>query len=132
VALPKKGRKHKPFDSATKELMVFPENIAKSLLKGVRNMKESVTYQAILREGKAKGRAQGKAEGKLEGKLEGRLEGKLEEAMRILVRQGRKRFGPVKADIKSQIESISELDRLEQLIDRVLEATSWDDLIRES
>jgi predicted transposase YdaD len=128
VALPKKGRKHKPFDTATKELMVFPENIAKSLLKGVRNMKESVTYQAILREGKAKGRAQGKAE----GKLEGRLEGKLEEAMRILVRQGRKRFGPVKADIKSQIESISEQDRLEQLIDRVLEATSRDDLIRES
>jgi predicted transposase YdaD len=89
VALPKKGRKHKPFDSATKELMVFPENIAKWLLKGVRNMKESVTYQAILREGKAKGRAQGKAEGKLE------------EAMRMLVRQGRKRFGPVKAGIKS-------------------------------
>ncbi len=57
-------------------------------------MKESVTYQAILREGKA------------EGKLEGKLEGKAEEAKRILVRQGRKRFGPVKADIKSQLESI--------------------------
>jgi predicted transposase YdaD len=104
--------------------LVFPENIAKALLKGARNMKESATYQAILREGQAKGKAEGKAEGKLEGKLE--------EAMRILLRQGRKRFGQPKAGIRSQIESISDLHRLEQLIDRVLDVASWDDLIRES
>jgi predicted transposase YdaD len=96
--------------------LVFPENIAKALLKGVRNMKESVTYQAILREGKAEGRAEGKAE----------------EAKRILLRQGRKRFGQPQASVKSQIESLADLRRLERLIDRVLDAKSWDDLIRES
>ena len=52
--------------------------------------------------------------------------------MRILLRQGRKRFGQPKAGIKSHIESISDLRLLEQLIDRVLDAKNWDDLIRES
>jgi predicted transposase YdaD len=39
--------------------LVFPENIARALLKGVRSMKESTTYRAILREGEAKGRLEG-------------------------------------------------------------------------
>jgi predicted transposase YdaD len=89
--------------------LVHPGSIAKALLQGVRKMKESTTYQAILREGKA--------------------EGKLEEAKRILLRQGRKRFGPPKAAIKSTIESIADLVRLEHLSDRILDAKSWDELI---
>ena len=79
-------------------------------------MKESVTYQAILRKGKA----------------EGKLEGKADEAKRILLRQGRKRFGQPQASVNSQIESLADLRRPERLIDRVPDAKSWDDLIRES
>jgi len=85
--------------------LVYPENVAKALLRGVRNMKESTTYQAILRAGRA--------------------EGKAEEAKRILLRLGRKRLGPPKAAIKAKIEAITDLDRLEQLTDRVLDAKSW-------
>ena len=68
-------------------------------------MKESTTYQAILRAGK------------------------LEEAKRILLRLGRKRFGPPKAAVKSNIESIADLVRLEHLSDRILAAKNWDELI---
>ena len=76
-------------------------------------MRESVTYQAMLREGKAEGKA----------------EGKLEEARTIVLRQGRIRFGHPKVAIKSKIEAITDLDSLEHLVDRVLVAKSWDDLI---
>jgi len=48
-----------------------------------------------------------------------------EEAKRILLLLDRKRFGPPKAAIKRKIEAITELDRLDQLVDRVLEAKSW-------
>ena len=89
--------------------LVYPDEYAKALLQGVRKMKESATYRAILREGKA--------------------EGKIEEAKRILLRQGRIRFGQPKATVKSRIEAIADLARLEHLTDRVLDAESWDELI---
>jgi predicted transposase YdaD len=75
-------------------------------------MKESTTYQAILREGKA--------------------EGKIEEAKRLLLRMGRKKFGPPKAAINSKIEAIAELARLENLSDRILDATNWDELVADA
>jgi hypothetical protein len=78
-----------------------------------------VTYQAILREGK------------IEGKAEGKAEGEIEEAQRILLRLGRKRFGPAKAGIKAKIETITHLDQLERLADGILDAKSWNDLIAE-
>ena len=89
--------------------LVYPDSIAKALLEGVRKMKESTTYQAILREGKA--------------------EGRLEEAKRLLLRQGHKRFGRPKVAIKSKIEAIADIVRLEHLSDRILDANSWDELI---
>jgi len=93
--------------------LVYPENVAKALLQRVRNMKESTTYQAILREGRAEGKAEGKAD----------------EAKRILLLQGRKKFGPPKAAVKAKIEAITDLDRLEQLSERLLDAESWAELI---
>jgi predicted transposase YdaD len=97
--------------------LAYPDSIAKAFLEGVRKMKESTTYQAILREGKA------------EGKAEGIAEGRLEEAKRILLRQGRKRFGQPKAAVKSKIDAIADLAQLERLSDRILNANSWDELI---
>ncbi len=108
--------------------LVYPESVAKTLLQGIRVMKESATYQAILREGKA----EGKAEGNAEGQAEGQAVGQDEEAKRILLLQGSKRFGQPKAAIKTKIEKIANLARLEHLIDRVLDAKSWSDLMSES
>ena len=74
-------------------------------------MKESVTYQKILREGLAVGRA--------------------EEAKKILRRQGSKRFGKPDPAIDAVIDSTSDLERLEQLVDRILDVQSWDELLDE-
>jgi len=75
------------------------------LLEGVQDMKESVTYQKILREGRA------------------------EEAKRILKRLASRRFGKPEPLIEAAIDAIADLDRLEQLSDRVLEVTAWEELL---
>src|SRR5207253_2343305 len=57
----------------------YERAMVQSLLRGVVNMKESVTYQAILEEGEAKGKA--------------------EEARKMLLLQGREQFGEPSATI---------------------------------
>jgi hypothetical protein len=97
--------------------LVYPESISKALLQGVRKMRESVTYRAILREGRALGRA------------EARLEGRLEIAKSIIRRQATKRFGPPCAAIIEEIDAHTDIDRLELLCERVLYAANWDELM---
>ena len=80
-------------------------------------MKESATYQAIL------------AEGRTEGLREGREEGREEEARTLLLRLGRKHLGPPSRRISSAIKSMTELQRIEQLTERLLDVKSWDELL---
>lgn len=80
------------------------------LLKGVRAMKESVTYQATLAEGEEKGIVKG--------------------IRKTLYLQGEKRFGLPKEEVSAQIEAISDQGRLEQLSQRMLEVNSWEELLQ--
>ena len=72
-------------------------------------MKESVTYQAILSEGKA--------------------EGKAEEARNILLMLGRSRFGKPPARALAALDALTDVQELEALTVRLLQATSWQDLL---
>ncbi|MGO8903810.1 MAG: hypothetical protein ACLQU5_36535 [Isosphaeraceae bacterium] len=83
----------------------YSDELIDRLLEGVQNMEESVTYQKILKMERA------------------------EEAKRILKRQGSRRFGKPDAHIEAAIDAIADLDRLEQLSDRVLEVTGWEELL---
>lgn len=49
---------------------------------------------------------------------------------RSLLQIGRKRLGPPPAAVESQIRSIEDIEQLEALNDRVLDVTSWEDLLR--
>jgi predicted transposase YdaD len=80
---------------------------AARLLEGVRGMKESTTYQAILREGR------------------------VEEALAILLRLGNRRFGPPSDEARAALEAITDIERLEALTERVLDVESWDELLAE-
>jgi hypothetical protein len=71
-------------------------------------MKESTTYQAIVREG--------------------REEGRTEEARRMLLLQGETKFGR-DAAARAQIEGIADLARLEELGVRIVKASSWEELL---
>lgn len=89
----------------------YPPALAEQLLQGVRQMKESSTYQAILAEGRAEGRAAA--------------------ARAILLRQGRKRFGIPSASVETTLAGVDTVERLEQLAERLLEVESWDELLRD-
>lgn len=88
------------------------EQIEKSL-RGVLDMKQSVTFQAIL----------------AEGRKEGREEGKLQEARDLLIRLGRERLGRPSASMVKRIERIRDRVRLEELLLRLNDVKSWKELL---
>ena len=68
-------------------------------------MQESVTYQAIVEEGEIKG------------------------VRMVMLRQGKRKFGRPPAAVAKALAGIEDLDRLERLSDRLLPATSWQELL---
>ncbi|MBI3469541.1 MAG: DUF4351 domain-containing protein [Planctomycetes bacterium] len=70
-------------------------------------MKESVTYQEIVEEGR------------------------LDKGRKDILRIGTKRFGKPSRKMRQTISQISDLDRLDALLDRVLEVSSWNELLGE-
>ena len=72
-------------------------------------MKESTTYQAILREG-----------------WEG---GALAEAKKALLIVGERRLGAPDRHTRSLLESIQEVERVEELMTRLHDAASWRELL---
>lgn len=83
--------------------------VARQVFRGVRYMKDSDTYLAILDEG--------------------RVEGRKEQVQSDIIRLGRKRFGLNDEPILDQLKSITDLERLHRIHDRVLDATGWQDLL---
>jgi predicted transposase YdaD len=83
------------------------------LFQGVRAMRDSTTYQAILDEGRAEGLARGRAD----------------EARKILLRQGRKRFGVSGAEVEAALQGITDLERLERMSEAVLDASGWQEVL---
>ena len=109
-----------------------PREQVKSIIEGVRDMilgirgiEESWVYQDIFAEGEAKGRAEGEAKGRAEGKAEGAVE----EARNALLRLGRKKLGEPDERVLSLVAALGDLDRLNLLLDALLEAARWDDLL---
>jgi len=74
------------------------------LFQAVLNMRESVTYQAILKEGR------------------------LEEVRNILLLQGRDRLGEPSAKILALLFAETDLSRLEALAIRLLHVKTWEEL----
>jgi predicted transposase YdaD len=103
----------------------YPKERVADLLKGVLGMKESVTYQAIVEEG----RAEGLAEGRKEGRAEGREEGREEALQATLLKMGSRLFGAPHREVESEVQRIMDADRLTRMIDRLLDVASWSALL---
>jgi hypothetical protein len=69
-------------------------------------MRESTTYQYILDEGR------------------------IEHAQQVIIRLGRKRFGAPGKDIEIAVKGVTDLHRLDRMIDRLSEAASWEELLQ--
>ena len=110
-------------------------------------MEESVTYQAILRRGRGdwyergienghqrglkEGLQEGLQEGIQKGENQGEDRGTIKEARRLVVRIGQKRFQkPIPQEISNRLESITDRDQLESLLDRTLDVSNWDELMK--
>ncbi len=78
---------------------------ANAIFQGVAIMRESDTYQAILDEG--------------------RLEG----TKAALLRLGEKRFGPPGQAVKAALDAIEDIGHVHRLLDRLQDATDWEQLL---
>jgi hypothetical protein len=83
----------------------YPRELVELLLRGVQGMKESVTYQAIVEEGAVRARQED------------------------LLLIGVEKFGPPSEAIEQAIRSITDADRLTQLIRKSLRAANWEELL---
>lgn len=72
-------------------------------------MRESVTFQAILEEGEQTGR--------------------IRELHRMILRQGRRRFGEADETVRGQIEAILDIETLEDLSEQLVVVSSWAELL---
>ena len=91
---------------------------------GIRGIEESWLYQEY-QEYFQKGRAEGMAEGKAEGKAEGRRDGTREDLLRL----GRKKFGAASDAVSTEIMAIDDPDRLAALLERILDVSTWEELL---
>jgi len=91
----------------------FSRAVVENALKGVRAMKESVTYQAILEEGEAK------------GVIKGALGGK----RATLLKLGTKLWGAPDAVSLATLEAIDSMDRLDELVLQCWAAKGWAELM---
>jgi hypothetical protein len=78
---------------------------AARIFRGVRVMSESDTYLAIIDEGQEK------------------------HARHSILRMGTRRFGPAEKSIESTLQSITDLERLDRMLDRIHDASTWQDLL---
>jgi predicted transposase YdaD len=83
----------------------FDAALARQLIPRGEQMKESTTYMATLEEGA------------------------VAEARKILMKQGRIRFGGTPLQVVARLEDIENVERLEELSERLLTASSWDELL---
>lgn len=88
--------------------------VLNGLMQRVWYMEESSTYQLIIERGVVRGRA----------------EGRTAEVRTLLYRLGRKRFGEPSAEVRAAIDAEENVERLEAMTERVLDAANWDDVLR--
>ncbi|HXG10264.1 MAG TPA: hypothetical protein VNK04_10775 [Gemmataceae bacterium] len=85
--------------------MRVSRDILLQLFGGIRMMRESSAYEVILDEGR------------------------LDEAKRFLLRLGQRKFGPPGEQVEAVLRSITDLERLERMGDRLLVAATWQELL---
>jgi len=97
---------------------------AERLMQSVLEMEQSSVYQAIVRKGIDQGLALGREQGIEQGIERGREQGARDTLLRLATR----RFGPPPDPARAHLNAAG-LAGLNELLDRVLSANGWDDLL---
>lgn len=105
---------------------VYDAPFVKVLLQGVANMRESSTAIAYIEEGRLKGVEEG-----IEKGIEKGIEiGEAGAGQKFLIRIGTRFLGAPAESIRQQINAITDFARLQQLGERVPDAKTWDELLK--
>jgi predicted transposase YdaD len=100
-----------------------------AMILGIRGIEESSVYQGIFAKGLAEGEAKGLAEGEAKGLAEGEAKGLVEGARKTLLRQGRRKLGSPNEDVEARIAALGDFERLQELLDRIMDVATWDELL---
>lgn len=84
-----------------------------------------------MKEGMLEGKREGMREGMKRGVEEGMKECRAFEAREFILRLGKPRFGLPSEAIRERLASISELDRLESLVEKLFGVSGWEELLSE-
>jgi hypothetical protein len=84
-----------------------------AMILGIRGIEESSVYQDIF----------------AMGRVDGRLDGAVEEARLSIIRLGTKKLGQPDEDVRTMIHAIADIDKLNALLDRILDVASWTELV---
>jgi predicted transposase YdaD len=103
-------------------------NVALEVFRGVRQMKDSDTYMAILEEGLEKGLERGREEGFEKGREEGREE----ELRQLILMLAEEYFGPVEESVLARINAMSDLNLLRRIVRRIPKEPSLEALLETS
>lgn len=99
--------------------MKYPSDLSHAIMKRIRHMKESTTYQSILEEGRREG-------------LEVAHRLTLDRETGILLDIGIELLGEPSATIRRKLERLDDLDRIGRLIRRAHSVKTWTELFREA
>ena len=92
----------------------------------IRNMSQTIA-ESLVEEGFKQGMEKGIEQGREQGREQARVE-----TLRANIGEvGAKRFGDPSAVVQTFLQSITDVGRLQRLFHRVLEVSSWDELLRE-
>ena len=80
-------------------------------------------------EGREEGWEKGREEGRKESREEGYRTGSIEEMRKILLWLCRKLLGEPPAAVVTGLEAIDDMERLEQLSERLLDVGSWEEFL---
>jgi predicted transposase YdaD len=106
--------------------LVLEKNIIKQILR--RDiMRESVTYQEILEEGRLEGEVRGRKEGEVKGRKEGEIKGRKQGLLTIILRLLTRKFGNLPPKMHTRIARL-QIPRLESLAEAILDFESVADL----
>jgi predicted transposase YdaD len=87
------------------------------LMRAIMDLRESTLYQHLFETGEKKGRD------------EGRIEGELQATRRLILKLAATRLGTASTKSKKALDAIDSLARLERMVERIGDATDWDDLL---
>ena len=106
------------------------KNELESIFKGVKPMTAFDEWNKNLNIARQEGRVEGHEEGHRKGRVEGQEEGQVTALRKAVLTFGNSKFGNPNKKVVQRINSISEVEQLDGLMERLVRVSSWTELLK--